>query len=88
MEHDVKEIAAQGIKCYKNQGKWKLLRKIWQEQVLPIGNEQYSSLKSMTKEEVSASRRTVEVGQMVVCCRRTMKRKCNHVQSDHKRLKG
>ena len=34
---------------------WQLLRKIWREQVLPIGNEQYSSLKSMTSEEVSAS---------------------------------
>ena len=34
-----------------------LLWKIWQEQVLPIGNEQYSSLKSMMKEEVSATQR-------------------------------
>ena len=31
-----------------------LLRKIWREQVVLIGNEQYSSLESMTKEEVSA----------------------------------
>ena len=25
MEHDVKEIAAQGIKCYKNQGKMEVI---------------------------------------------------------------
>ena len=37
--------------------KRRLLQKIWRVQLLPIGNEQYSSLKLMTKGEVSASRR-------------------------------
>ena len=67
---------------------WQLLRKIWREQVLPIGNEQYSSLKSMTKEEVSASRRNCGSWTDGSVLSKNDEAKHNRVQSDRKRLKN